>query len=146
MITESLSTLKIHKLTQAQYNRELAAGNIDPNALYLTPDEAEDLSGYATIEQLNAKADVEHSHEISDITNLQYILANKSNEGHTHTEFYTKTEIDNAIDYSFTTLLNRSTAVNEADTNYTTLMARGSSLNSTEATPNVNGAIAWTYE
>lgn len=50
MITESLSTLKIHKLTQAQYDRELAAGNIDPNALYLTPDEAEDLSGYATIE------------------------------------------------------------------------------------------------
>lgn len=43
-------------------------------------------------------------------------------------------------------LLNRSTAVNTADTNYTTLMARGSSLNSTETTPNVNGAIAWTYE
>ena len=41
MITESLSTLKIHKLTQAQYDRELAAGNIDPNALYLTPDETQ---------------------------------------------------------------------------------------------------------
>ena len=39
MITENLSTLKIHKLTQAQYDRELAAGNIDGNALYLTPDE-----------------------------------------------------------------------------------------------------------
>ena len=39
MITENLSTLKINKLTQAQYDRELAAGNIDPNALYLTPDE-----------------------------------------------------------------------------------------------------------
>ena len=39
MITENLSTLKIHKLTQAQYDRELAAGNIDENALYLTPDE-----------------------------------------------------------------------------------------------------------
>ena len=39
MITENLSTLKIHKLTQAQYNRELAAGNIDETALYLTPDE-----------------------------------------------------------------------------------------------------------
>ena len=39
MITENLSTLKIHKLTQAQYNRELAAGRIDENALYLTPDE-----------------------------------------------------------------------------------------------------------
>lgn len=38
MITENLSTLQIHKLTQAQYDRELAAGNLDPNALYLTPD------------------------------------------------------------------------------------------------------------
>lgn len=39
LITENLSTLKIHKLTQAQYDRELAAGRIDKNALYLTPDE-----------------------------------------------------------------------------------------------------------
>ena len=53
MITENLSTLKIHKLTQAQYDRELEAGRIDPNALYLTPDEDADLSQYATIEQLN---------------------------------------------------------------------------------------------
>lgn len=42
MITENLSTLKIHKLTQAQYNRELEAGNLDDNALYLTPDEPND--------------------------------------------------------------------------------------------------------
>lgn len=40
MITENLSTLKIHKLTQKQYERELAAGRLDENALYLTPDEA----------------------------------------------------------------------------------------------------------
>lgn len=39
MITENLSTLKIHKLSQAQYDRELAAGNLDPSALYLTPDD-----------------------------------------------------------------------------------------------------------
>ena len=39
MITESLSTLKIHKLSQAQYEREKAAGNIDEYALYLTPDD-----------------------------------------------------------------------------------------------------------
>ena len=39
MITENLSTLKIHKLTQAQYDRELAAGRLDENALYLTPNE-----------------------------------------------------------------------------------------------------------
>ena len=52
MITENLSTLKIHKLTKAQYERELAAGNIDENALYLTPDDSSsssvDLTGYAT--------------------------------------------------------------------------------------------------
>lgn len=53
MITENLSTLKIHKLTQEQYDRELSAGNIDANALYLTPDEDVDLSGYATQEQVN---------------------------------------------------------------------------------------------
>lgn len=39
MTTENLSTLKIHKLTQTQYNRELSAGNIDEFALYLTPDD-----------------------------------------------------------------------------------------------------------
>jgi hypothetical protein len=45
--TENLSTLKIHKLTQEQYDRELAAGRIDENAIYLTPDEEIDLSKYA---------------------------------------------------------------------------------------------------
>lgn len=39
MIINNLSTLKIHKLTQAQYDREVANGTIDENAIYLTPDE-----------------------------------------------------------------------------------------------------------
>lgn len=39
MFTDNLFTLTIHKLTQEQYDREYEAGNIDPNALYLTPDE-----------------------------------------------------------------------------------------------------------
>ena len=39
MITQDLATLKIHKLTQEQYDRVLAEGTLDPNALYLTPDE-----------------------------------------------------------------------------------------------------------
>lgn len=49
MTTESLPTLKIHKLTKAQYERELAAGNIDEYALYLTPDEEIDLDTYIFI-------------------------------------------------------------------------------------------------
>ena len=40
MNTQNLETLQIHKLTQAQYDRELAAGRIDENALYLTPDDS----------------------------------------------------------------------------------------------------------
>lgn len=39
MITENVSTLKINKLTNEQYNRELDAGNVDEKALYLTPDD-----------------------------------------------------------------------------------------------------------
>ena len=39
MITENLSTLKIHKLTKEQYDREFNAGRIDENAIYLTPDD-----------------------------------------------------------------------------------------------------------
>ena len=76
MITENLSTLKIHKLTQAQYDRELDAGRIDENALYLTPDEEIDLSPYATIEQLNEKADSVHDH--NDV-------------------YYTEAEVDNIL-------------------------------------------------
>lgn len=42
MNTENLSTLVIHKLTQDQYNRVIEEGEIDENALYLTPDEITD--------------------------------------------------------------------------------------------------------
>ena len=38
MIIENLSTLKINKLSQEQYDREFTAGRIDENAIYLTPD------------------------------------------------------------------------------------------------------------
>lgn len=55
MITENLSTLQIHKLTQEQYDRAVEKGDIDPNALYLTPDEEIDLSPYATVEQVESK-------------------------------------------------------------------------------------------
>ena len=40
MNTENLSTLKINKLTQAQYDRALEAGKLEEYALYLTPEEA----------------------------------------------------------------------------------------------------------
>ena len=38
MKTKDLETLKIHRLSQAQYDREYEAGNIEEDAIYLTPD------------------------------------------------------------------------------------------------------------
>lgn len=43
LVTENLSTLKIHKLTQEQYDRALSNGDIDESALYLTPDNSEEI-------------------------------------------------------------------------------------------------------
>ena len=39
MKTENLSTLTIHKLSKAQYEGVVNSGNLDPNAIYLTPSE-----------------------------------------------------------------------------------------------------------
>ena len=54
MITENLSTLQIHKLSEEQYERELAAGRTDPFALYLTPEEDQNFVVTITKENDNA--------------------------------------------------------------------------------------------
>lgn len=41
MIIENLTTLKINNLTQEQYNAALAAGTINENEIYATPDDNE---------------------------------------------------------------------------------------------------------
>lgn len=48
MITQNLSTLIINKLSAKQYDDALAAGQINANELYLTPEE--DLSRFLTRE------------------------------------------------------------------------------------------------
>lgn len=40
MITENISTLRIHKLSQEQYDRENDAGTLEDNAIYITPSES----------------------------------------------------------------------------------------------------------
>ena len=84
---EALQTLKIHKITKEQYEEELANGTIDENALYLTPDEEVDLSGYATIEQLNSKSDIGHNHDGLYLTEeeIDDKIAGKVDEDHSHT-------------------------------------------------------------
>lgn len=53
MNIKNLSTLKINKLTKEQYERELAAGRIDENALYLTPDEETSSNESISEERIN---------------------------------------------------------------------------------------------
>lgn len=119
MITENLSTLKIHKLSQAQYDRELAAGRIDANALYITPDEAIDYDDryYTETEidiKLSNKADSSHGNHVPEIqpASDKVFLRNDNTwatitpanigaaeSGHTHTASevgaYSKEEINN---------------------------------------------------
>lgn len=65
-VSEVLPTLKIHKLTKAEYEQQIADGSIDENALYLTPDEEIDLSIYATEEYVN---DAISSIPVQDVSN-----------------------------------------------------------------------------
>ena len=47
MIIENLTTLKINKLTKAQYEAALAAGTVSENELYMVPEESVDMSNVA---------------------------------------------------------------------------------------------------
>lgn len=99
--TEILPTLQIHKLTQEEYDEKVASGNIDENVLYLTPDEEINLNGYATIEQLEEKADVSHTHDDKYYTETEIDdkLANKSDLTHNHDSKYdTKGSADSALE------------------------------------------------
>ena len=68
MKTENISTLKINKLTQIQYDREIENGNVEENALYLIP-EAEKVG-----ELLNLKTNAKSS--VVDAINELYDLIN----------------------------------------------------------------------
>lgn len=100
MQTTDISTLKIHKLTQAQYDNALASGEIDEYAIYLTPDEDVDLTPYATKEELNAKADSSHTHDdrYYTETEIDEKLDNKADTSHNHdTAYDTKGSANTAL-------------------------------------------------
>ena len=52
-----------------------------------------DVSNLATKEELNDKANTVHTHNITDVTNLQSSLDNKANSSHTHDEYITKSQM-----------------------------------------------------
>lgn len=109
MITNNISTLKIHKMTQAQYERELAAGNIDENALYLTPDEDRDLSLYLTKDeatqeyesQIAAQEKLGEAKEYAETVILavtKEMGESKADKEHSHDEmYYTEDEVNELL-------------------------------------------------
>ena len=135
--TEILSTLKIHKLTQEQYDEAVENGFLEDDALYLTPDEDIDLSGYATVEQLKKKADAEHSHNDIYYTEVEVdtLLQNKSDINHNHDSTYdakgsadealiqAKSYADNAASNAANAIKNE--LLNGADAAYDTLKELG---------------------
>lgn len=117
-VTAILPTFKIHKISQEEYEQELANGTLEDNALYLTPDEEVDLSGYATIEQLNEKSNTEHNHDDMYYTEVEIdsLLNGKSDITHNHDNAYdTKGSADGALieakSYADTTANNAANAV-----------------------------------
>lgn len=73
MITKNISTLQIHTLSKEQYERELAAGRIDENAIYLTPEEEVDLTGYATEEFVQSQIAAIPPVDISGYATKEYV-------------------------------------------------------------------------
>lgn len=68
MKTENISTLRINKLTQSQYDRELESGNVEENALYLVP-EIEKIGELLNLKTNNKSSIVDAINELYDLIN-----------------------------------------------------------------------------
>ena len=139
MITENLSTLKINKLTKAQYETALAAGTVNENELYATPDDNElDTTTFLRVSDVGSAVD---TNPINADT-----LGGKS-----ASEFLTavdKTELNNTINTkaplaspTFT-----GTAKVAAGTDYTTAKLRNVILSTANPSGGNNGDIWIKYK
>ena len=76
MITENLSTLKIHKMSQNQHDREREAGRLDPTAIYLVPDNDVDVSSAISTHNTSTNAHADIRLLIEGLTTRLNALAN----------------------------------------------------------------------
>ena len=150
MIIENLTTLKINQLTQAQYEAALAAGTINENELYATPDDNElDTTIFLRVSDVGSAVD---TNPINADT-----LGGKS-----ASEFLTtadKTELNNTINANKTELNNSistkaplasptftGTAKVAAGTDYTTAKLRNVILSTANPSGGNNGDIWIKYK
>lgn len=98
--SEFLSTLKIYKMTQSEYEQVVETGELEENAIYVTPQEDVDLSIYATKQDLTEKADNVHTHNDMYYTEAEIdeMLSTIATTEHNHNDiYYTESEIDSKI-------------------------------------------------
>ena len=150
MIIENLTTLKINQLTQAQYEAALAAGTINENELYATPDDNElDTTTFLRVSDVGSAVD---TNPINADT-----LGGKS-----ASEFLTtvdKTELNNTINTNKTELNNSintkaplaspaftGSATVAAGTDYTTAKLRNVILSTADPSGGNNGDIWIKYK
>jgi hypothetical protein len=68
MKTNNISTLKINKMTQTQYDREFENGNVEESALYLIP-EIEKIGELSNLKTNNKSSIVDAINELFDLLN-----------------------------------------------------------------------------
>lgn len=143
MIKDTLSTLKINKLTQAQYDAALAAGTIQNNELYMTPDDNElDTTSFLRVSDVGSAVD-------PNPVNADTL------GGKTANDFATKTDLS-SLALATKTMLNTKADINSptftgtlkatANTNYTTAQLRNITLSTADPSGGSNGDIWIKYK
>lgn len=141
MIKDTLSTLKINKLTQAQYDAALVAGTIQDNELYMTPDDNElDTTSFLRVSDVGSAVDPNpvNADTLGGKTVDAFALKTELDPLATKTELNTKAPLASP---TFT-----GTPMTAANTNYTTAQLRNITLSTTEPVGGSNGDIWIKYK
>lgn len=150
MIKDTLSTLKINKLTQAQYDAALVAGTIQDNELYMTPDDNElDTTSFLRVSDVGSAVDPNpvNADMLGGKSAGDFALKTDLNELAKKSELEplaTKTELNAKAPLASPTFTG--TPATAANTNYTTAQLRNITLSTADPSGGSNGDIWIKYK
>ena len=134
MITTNVSTLKINNLTQEQYEAAVAAGTINENEIYMTPDNNElDTHQFLRVTDVGSAVDVNpiNADTLGGKTASEYLTTTDKTE--INNSIATKAPLDSP---TFT-----GTAKATGNTNYTTAQLRNITISTADPSGGSNGDI-----